>query len=140
MTITIEDDKRALLTSNDPFVREGLAEEGLFLDKLKNDPAWNVRAAVAEQKFAHWVLKDDKDVRVRLIVARTGEPLVSMDMSRDKSPLVRGAVASRGFSHNVLKDDKDPYVRASVAATGNFKEDFLKDEDPFVREAAKDAR
>ena len=61
----LDEEQKAMVDSADRTDRKDAAFSGWGLDKLKNDPAWQVRVAVAEQGHALDELKNDPHWMVR---------------------------------------------------------------------------
>lgn len=103
---------RNLLDSDKALVRIAIAEAGLALDILINDPCEDVRIAVAKQQYGLNVLINDPHFRVRC------------------------ALVYLGCGIDILVNDPDSKVRKCVAECGHHIEKLKNDTESIVRYAA----
>ena len=94
-----------------------VAKQGYALDRLVNDPAWEVRFEVAEQGYGLDVLVNDPEAEVRISVAEKGYGLNVL--ANDPSSSVRMYVVDQGYGLNLLINDSNELVRDKA-------EEFLK--------------
>lgn len=138
-----ECDLDILANDEDWFVRYLVAQKGIdkYLDKLRTDEDYHVRAAVASfhrpQDVKYFINDENSYVKEQIIEAGTDEVLDKLrnDESRD----VRLLVAKNGRDEDldILIYDEDEFVRARVADNGRDKDlDILVDDNSdAVREA-----
>lgn len=111
----LTDAQKEAVLSDRRIDRAYAAMEGLGLDRLVNDPEWQVREEVANRGYALDVL------------------------AGDEHPLVRAAVAAQGLYPEMFARDPAWQCRYAVAKCGYVTDDLMNDKDPYVRKAARDA-
>lgn len=126
-----EEELQEFATSKDGMERRVAAEHGLALDKLMNDPIWEVRRAVAERGYGLDVLVNDEVEWVRREVAFHGRYLDKL--LEDESEQVRAAVAEYGYRTDLLVNDESDLVRAAVAVHGDYLDKLVDDPSSYVR-------
>ena len=88
----------------------------LVMNELVDDPAWQVRLALARKGFAIDKLVNDENQFVRYDIAAKGYALDKL--INDPSEEVRAQVAYHGYGLDKLINDPSPYVRETVAKQG----------------------
>ena len=117
-------------------IRRAVAEQRYGLDKLINDEDWGIRIAVAEQGYGLERLVNDKSPYVRAVVAEQGYGLDKL--VDDENWQVRRAVAQQGYGLDKLINDERHYVRAEVARQGYGLKKLINDKNKEVRDIASE--